>query len=64
MSHSIACSTRGTSIIVITPTTKAISHNLLGAISAMGVVNVKTRVPQIKVAKDCKRKIIEKKNLI
>ncbi|KAI9249562.1 hypothetical protein EDC94DRAFT_589102 [Helicostylum pulchrum] len=53
-------SARGTPAVVITPSTKAISHTILGAISAMGVINIEIRVPvppkKIKVVGSRKRK--------
>jgi hypothetical protein len=42
---STARSARGTPSVVITPTTKAVSHTILGAISAMGVVKIELRIP-------------------
>jgi hypothetical protein len=45
MRSSYARSARGTPAVVITPTTKAISHTVLGAISSVGVVSVEVRVP-------------------
>ncbi|KAI9256053.1 hypothetical protein EDC94DRAFT_586897 [Helicostylum pulchrum] len=53
-------SARGTPAVVITPSTKAISHTILGAISAMGVINIEIRVPvppkKIKAVGSRKRK--------
>lgn len=40
-----ALSARGTPAVVVTPTTKAISHTVLGAISSMGIVSVDIRAP-------------------
>ncbi|EIE76173.1 hypothetical protein RO3G_00879 [Rhizopus delemar RA 99-880] len=55
-----ARSARGTPVIITTPTTRAISHTILGAICPMGVVNMEIRVPlkskRIKVAGSRKRK--------
>jgi hypothetical protein len=55
-----ARSARGTPVIITTPTTRAISHTILGAICPMGVVNMEIRVPlkskRMKVAGSRKRK--------
>ncbi|KAI9259947.1 hypothetical protein EDC94DRAFT_585388 [Helicostylum pulchrum] len=60
MRPSTARSARGTPAVVITPSTKAISHTILGAISAPEVINIEIRVPvppkKIKVVGSCKRK--------
>ncbi|KAI9267290.1 hypothetical protein EDC94DRAFT_495331, partial [Helicostylum pulchrum] len=40
-----ARSAKGTPAVVVTPTTRAISHTILGAVSASGVVNLEVRVP-------------------
>ncbi|KAG2190476.1 hypothetical protein INT47_003004, partial [Mucor saturninus] len=60
MRPSTARSARGTPAIVVTPSTKAISHTILGAISAMGVINIEIRVPvppkKMKVVGSRKRK--------
>lgn len=61
MRPSTARSAKGTPAIVTTPSTRAMSHTILGAISAMGVVNIKIRLPNlklkwIKVDGFCKRK--------
>lgn len=39
---------KGTPAIVTTPTIRAVSHTFLGAISAMGVVNIEFRLPNSK----------------
>lgn len=44
-------STKGNTVVVETPTTRAITHTILGAISAMGVVNIEIRVPAPKPKK-------------
>jgi hypothetical protein len=44
MRTSTARSARGTPAVVIIPSTKAISHTILGAISAMEVINIEIRV--------------------
>jgi hypothetical protein len=41
-----ACSIRDTPSIITMPTRKAVSHTILGAISAMGVINIEMRIPQ------------------
>lgn len=55
-----ARSARGTPAIVTSPSARAISHTILGAISAQGVVNMEIRVPltpkRIKVVGGQKRK--------
>ncbi|KAG1467189.1 hypothetical protein G6F56_004546 [Rhizopus delemar] len=60
MRPSYGRSARNTPAIVITPSTKAESHSILGAISTVGVVNIDVRVPQmnkrIKVVGGRKRK--------
>lgn len=60
MRPSTARSARGTPAVIITPSTKAASHTILGAISSMGVVNIEIRVPvppkKIKVVGSRKRK--------
>lgn len=45
MRPSTARSARGAPAIVVTPSTKAISRTILGAISAMGVINIEIQVP-------------------
>lgn len=61
MRPTTARSTKGTPAIVTTPSARAVSHTILGVISAMGVVNIKIRVPnskpkKIKADEACKRK--------
>lgn len=60
MKPSTARSARGTPAIVTTPSAKAASHTILGAICVLGVVNIEIRVPltpkRIKVAGARKRK--------
>ncbi|KAI9273465.1 hypothetical protein EDC94DRAFT_510803, partial [Helicostylum pulchrum] len=55
-----ARSAKGTPAAVVAPTTRAISHTILGAVSALGVVNLEVRVPiapkRIKVDGAKKRK--------
>jgi hypothetical protein len=55
-----ARSTRGKPAIVITPITKVVSHSVLGAISAFGILSVEIRIPHSfkkrKVDSDLKRK--------
>ncbi|GAA5809157.1 hypothetical protein MFLAVUS_002562 [Mucor flavus] len=62
-----ARSTKGTPAVVVTPTTRAISHTILGAVSASGVVNLEVRVPiapkRIKVDGARKRKKAETKKI-
>ncbi|KAG0184917.1 hypothetical protein DFQ28_010231 [Apophysomyces sp. BC1034] len=48
MRPSTARSAKGTPAIVTTPSTHAVSHTILGAISAMGVVNIEIRLPNLK----------------
>jgi hypothetical protein len=46
MRPSTARSARGTPAVIVTPSTKATGHAILGAISAMGVINIEIRVPR------------------
>lgn len=55
MRPSTARSARGTPAVIITPSTKAASHTILGVISSMGVVNTEIRVP---VPSKKKKKVI------
>lgn len=48
MRPSTARSAKGTPAIITTPTTHAVSHTILGAISAMGEVNIEIRLPSLK----------------
>ncbi|KAL9538562.1 hypothetical protein MBANPS3_010839 [Mucor bainieri] len=48
MRPSTARSAKGTPAIVTTPSTCAASHTILGAISAMGVVNIEVRLSNLK----------------
>jgi hypothetical protein len=41
-------STKGTPAVVTTPSARAVSHTILGAISALGVVNIEIRLPNSK----------------
>lgn len=63
MRPSYAWSARGTPAIVTTPSTKTVSHTVLGAISAMGIIDMELRVPspskKRKVARGSKRKASE-----
>lgn len=45
MRPSTARLARGTPAVIITPSTKAASHAILGVISSMRVVNTEIRVP-------------------
>lgn len=51
MGASAARSTKGTPAIITTPTTRAVSHTILGAISATDVVNIEIRLPNVKPKK-------------
>ncbi|KAF1802554.1 hypothetical protein FB192DRAFT_1280410 [Mucor lusitanicus] len=51
MRPATARSASGTPAIVTTPSTRAVSHTILGAISAMGVVNIEIRLPNMKPKK-------------
>ncbi|CEP10862.1 hypothetical protein [Parasitella parasitica] len=46
-----ARSASGTPSIVTTPSTRSVSHTIVGAISAMGVVNIEIRLPNMKPKK-------------
>lgn len=48
MRPSTARSAKGTPAIATTSSTRAVSHTILGAISAMGVVNIEIRLPNVK----------------
>ncbi|KAL7313932.1 hypothetical protein PS15m_012363 [Mucor circinelloides] len=48
MRPSTARSEKGTPAVVTTPSTRAVSHTILGAVSAMGVVNIEIRLPNQK----------------
>lgn len=48
MRPSTARSAKGTPAIVTTPSTRAMSHTILGTISTVGVVNIKIRLPNLK----------------
>lgn len=58
----------GTPAVTTTPTTRAESHSILGAISIIGVVNVNVRTPQmngrIRVTGGCKRKAVNSKKKV
>lgn len=51
-----ARSTRGKPAIVTTPITKVVSHSVLGAISAFGILNVEMRIKKREVDSGLKRK--------
>jgi hypothetical protein len=48
MRPAAARSTKGTPAVVTTPSARAVSHTILGAISAFGVVNIEIRLPNSK----------------
>ncbi|CEP12586.1 hypothetical protein [Parasitella parasitica] len=48
MRPSTARSEKGTPAVVTTPSTRAVSHTILGAVSAMGVVNIEIGLPNQK----------------
>ncbi|KAL9536563.1 hypothetical protein MBANPS3_012559 [Mucor bainieri] len=51
MRPATARSASGTPVIVTTPSTRAVSHTILGTISAMGVVNIEIPLPNMKPKK-------------